>query len=705
MALAPSGPKQQTNPYLTAGQRDLLLVALNSQASQPQAGVNGANTVASEHPKLEDNGTMSASSLFQSPDMDGYDFDAEYDDVDFDGADLGGEMIGALPGHGEQHDKRNHPDEEDDAEEGDAKRQETQEGERGAKKPGRKPLTNEPTTKRKAQNRAAQRAFRERKERHLKDLETKVNEMSKAHEADKHENGMLKAQVDRLQVELKEYRKRLSLGGSVSRSPPMQPSLNRNNSNGNAQKNFQFDFPKFGELPGSQIFGNQNGSGSSISSQRHSITPPILTQSPVTGYIGANQPPPLTREGSSHGSVQSINLQGINGTASHSQSPTAQQSSYLRTNPDFAPYSTNDNMHGFASTLPQMNAIGTDPFGDLFSPSVLKAAGQAENYFATGQQRMAPTAAKVNGGDSTAGIPDSRVFRFNSTSNTSDTASPSASSLSQWNMNGTTNSSCGTSPEPTHDSPANKDKAADTFDHSFNQNAYMDNAFMSQPLSSSNLATFSTSNLDNTYSLPQLESFDPVLFGDYRESQDNILGGGDFTGGFFDDALNTAAPYDYGSPSNLFGILQTLPKPMPSPSNMINAPTPSRNLMAEVDKARNGGDEDYGLPTQQAASKKSPDSSTKLISCNNIWNQLQSNPDFQDGKFDLDGLCSELRSKARCSESGVMVDQDHVDKALKKLSKKGEDGKPPKEVENMPPLLFEQDSWDRVLQKLGSGTV
>lgn len=84
---------------------------------------------------------------------------------------------------------------------------------------------------------------------------------------------------------------------------------------------------------------------------------------------------------------------------------------------------------------------------------------------------------------------------------------------------------------------------------------------------------------------------------------------------------------------------------------------------------------------------------------------MQSNPDFQDGKFDLDGLCSELRAKARCSESGVMVDQDHVDKALKKLGKTHEenqrDNLGPPEDEGKGHLLFEQDSWDKVLKKLG----
>jgi AP-1-like factor len=86
---------------------------------------------------------------------------------------------------------------------------------------------------------------------------------------------------------------------------------------------------------------------------------------------------------------------------------------------------------------------------------------------------------------------------------------------------------------------------------------------------------------------------------------------------------------------------------------------------------------------------------------------LQSNPDFQDGKFDLDGLCSELRAKARCSESGVMVDQDHVDKALKKLGKTREeverDNLGPPEPEGQGHLMFEQDSWDNVLKKLSGG--
>lgn len=105
--------------------------------------------------------------------------------------------------------------------------------------------------KRKAQNRAAQRAFRERKEKHLKDLETKVQELEKLSETANNENEALRAKVDKMTTELNEYKKRVSLLSS-GRPVPQGPasafgSLFVNNLN---DVNFQFEFPKFGSLPG-----------------------------------------------------------------------------------------------------------------------------------------------------------------------------------------------------------------------------------------------------------------------------------------------------------------------------------------------------------------------------------------------------------------------------------------------------------------------
>ena len=444
-----------------------------------------------------------------------------------------------------------------------------------------------------------------------------MTELTKSKEADQHENGLLKAQVDRLQIELREYRKRLSLNGGSggNRSPPVtgygQSRSNSNPSHPNRSGNFQFDFPKFGALPGSQIFGNQgysSGSGSSLGN-RNSSTPPT-TQSPTGSISGPSQSQNQTRENSAGSSLSPKSINGSN---------TGSPSNIANLYPSFTAYSTNNNMHGFASTLPQMNSNGSDPFGDLFSPSILKSASvdSTGNYFGNGLAMHGGANMNgikdINGGDSTAGL--NRVFQFNSGSSASDTASPSASSASQWNANA--NSSCGTSPEPSHGSPADKLKNAETFCDKINPERSSTDASAKQTSMNNNTNNNQFDNGD--YSVPSLASFDPVLFGDYRDSQDAILGGGDFTGGFFDEALNPA-PFDYSSPSNLFGILQS-PQQTNASLNVpstgaANAPSPSKNLMADMDKIRDGGDEDYGLSSIQP---KKTDGSGKLISCNNIW--------------------------------------------------------------------------------------
>ena len=103
--------------------------------------------------------------------------------------------------------------------------------------------------KRKAQNRAAQRAFRERKEKHLKDLETKVEELEQASQAANHENELLRAKVDKMTVELNEYKKRVSTMPSTGRGSGPAGPFGAPLTRGINDVNFQFEFPKFG-LPG-----------------------------------------------------------------------------------------------------------------------------------------------------------------------------------------------------------------------------------------------------------------------------------------------------------------------------------------------------------------------------------------------------------------------------------------------------------------------
>ena len=155
-----------------------------------------------------------------------------------------------------------------------------------------------------------------------------------------------------------------------------------------------------------------------------------------------------------------------------------------------------------------------------------------------------------------------------------------------------------------------------------------------------------------------------MLFGEYRDTQNAIVGdGNDFTNGFFNDAfLNTG----YGSPFH-FGDTPAVQK---------------TNPLEEIERIQDG--EDEVVPGEDVNS---------LLNCHKIWyvlhawkktrfersfglltcvfnrDKLSSRPDFKDGTIDIDNLCSELRAKARCSESGVVVDHKDVEAALKRLPK------------------------------------
>ncbi|KAH0065839.1 PAP1-domain-containing protein, partial [Aureobasidium melanogenum] len=191
--------------------------------------------------------------------------------------------------------------------------------------------------------------------------------------------------------------------------------------------------------------------------------------------------------------------------------------------------------------------------------------------------------------------------------------------------------------------------------------------------------------------------FDPVLFGDYRESQDAIVGDGDFNSGFFEAAF----PYDLNTP---FAVTD-FSSPKTAQQNSASA-----NLLAEVEKCREGGDDDIYLPKQESQqiqpsqNEMSLKSAEQMLNCNTIWSQLQSNQDFKEGKFDLDNLCAELRAKAKCSESGVTVPSEYVDAAFKKLS--GTNEQPPLDdyhaTHNQKGIdyLFNQYSVDEALKKL-----
>lgn len=431
--------------------------------------------------------------------------------------------------------------------------------------------------KRKAQNRAAQRAFRERKEKHLKDLETKVDELERASQTANQENGLLRAQVERLQVELKEYRKRISWlsgGNGLSTMAAMSNMNSRNLSNLN-NNDFYFDFPKFGDLPGKHMFSNGG------QNKQKSSTPSTTAVSP-TAQVPEN----------GRNSLNSKNLSKAakaNGMTNGQSYQSRASASSAASNTD-SPSASSESQHG------QSSSLGTSPEPSLNSPNVGK---MGDNSFDVYGNEAATNYGTIDGEKSFCEKLGMACGNINN---------PMPAALNKNNDN----------PQLLGQlQPAAADQSL-SFDWLAQQNG---------------------------------GSFDPVLFNDYREPQDAILSQ-DF-GAFFNDAFPLP---DLDSP---FG-------------DATDVTSPKDSVAAKKDSAQAGrkqNDEEEVVPGEDKA---------QIMSCTNIWyvvsrsqfpsqltdpcrDRLQSMEKFRNGEIDIDSLCTELRTKARCSEGGVVVFRKDVD--------------------------------------------
>lgn len=309
-----------------------------------------------------------------------------------------------------------------------------------------------------------------------------------------------------------------------------------------------------------------------------------------------------------------------------------------------------------------------ESFSGLFSPSILEASRQATSgYFPPTMINTSNPPTAKNSDHS----PGTNV-RQCSASSGSNSNSPASSYESRPN-----GSSIGTSPAPSLSSPAQKvtDHGLNTIreenqpqnasggERSFCEQLSMACGDCKNPvpriMSTSNGSTYRSgawvapvwNQNFNWIAQQNGGGFDPVLFGDYRESQD-ALASQDF-GAFFNDAFPLP---ELGSPDHNFNDV--------APSN------DKPDLVAQLEAAQDESEE--VVPAEDTS---------KVMTCNKIWyvhsipcsrssfnqehrDRLQSMETFRNGEIDIDNLCSDLRSKARCSENGAVVHQTDVDKIL-----------------------------------------
>jgi len=422
-------------------------------------------------------------------------------------------------------------------------------------------------------------------------------------------------------------------------SPPPSATQSRGfNSGGN---DFSFAFPKFGDLPGSYL---NNGSL-------------VKTTSPVqNGQRSASSSSPKLQNGlrkSSSSSANALSPTTLNGTA--------------------APLNVTGSSKAPTDGL---DNTGDDELRGLFSPSVLEYANRSNStdymsYPGSNAASMNGSAKKDSFGSVNG---QSQVPNVHHASSASLTDSPASS------MSHALDSSCGTTPESSAESPDNRKGSEPVLD-TINEESKIQNSsggkksFCDEwakacgsianpvpPMLSESNGSSATSNLmgpppvgGNGFDWMAQQNggqFDPVLFGDYRDPQDNILN-------TFGDYFNDAFPLnnDFASPYNTGDVASQPPK---------------KDFIKEIEVQRNGSPNEV-VPGED---KK------QFLTCDKLWfvkhnnshhypltfshfrDRVQTSQKGQSGEIDMDDLCSQLKSKAKCSGKGAVIDQKDVDAIL-----------------------------------------
>ena len=217
---------------------------------------------------------------------------------------------------------------------------------------------------------------------------------------------------------------------AAGRSPPPGPTVSSQSNTNFNNNDFQFAFPKFGDLH----------------------------NSPVT-RVSPSRTSPITAGGAALSSnVGTIRTSSV-GSNKAFTSPDQSWNSILPST-DFGTYQSPDT---------GLNGNGIEDLNGLFSPSILRNASRSDSTdYMSYDNGKGNNINKYGSTDSSSG--QSHISSFNGGSSTSMTASPSASSVSQ---NGTP-SSCGTTPEPSAESPKNR-MASDVVLHTINEEAGIQN--------------------------------------------------------------------------------------------------------------------------------------------------------------------------------------------------------------------------------------
>lgn len=94
-------------------------------------------------------------------------------------------------------------------------------------------------------------------------------------------------------------------------------------------------------------------------------------------------------------------------------------------------------------------------------------------------------------------------------------------------------------------------------------------------------------------------------------------------------------------------------------NNIMVGSAKNSSLIPDLDDADDEVDEDD-------ENAMVPAKEEKYLKCSEIWDRVTSHPKYTE--LDIDGLCSELRTKAKCSDKGVVLETDDFNQIFQKAS-------------------------------------
>ncbi|SMN17817.1 similar to Saccharomyces cerevisiae YDR423C CAD1 AP-1-like basic leucine zipper (bZIP) transcriptional activator involved in stress responses [Maudiozyma saulgeensis] len=550
------------------------------------------------------------------------------------------------------------------------------------------PLDEETKNKRTAQNRAAQRAFRERKERKMKELEEKVNHLQDIHKQSEIESEFLRGQLFTLVKELKKFRPETSNDSEVlnylaqhevnddennnsnnNLLNSLTPPENNNNSskeiklqkNIDQKKNFSFSYPFNSKTANSNSNNIPSPDGSSTySSPNQTSTTKNIDESK---FVANNN----NFFSNDFGSINSPNnSNNINNTTTDASTPSMNWLDNIFYNDNMFNQQINGNDNN-------LNRKPSSSIASLGNPSNYDSnmLSNEFNFDERFDEQVTDFCVKMN---QVCGTKDHPIPKATSPSEISSTNTPqnALTSDSMTNTNITIPSSVGSMSKKlsfgeigyqnsinntlnniTPDSVTSKglESSTDSVD-----NIPFINDALAFPTESNDLMTQPRLNNDTPDSL---ENIKPTLeINNNFDTADLFRTPG--SSGINNDIFNQFLQDDDDEDNSdnernpLEGLINEGPSGAPEVNNTSSSKPAPCDTLPVVDA--NDDDDD--------ANAVVPSKDDDLLKCSEIWDRITSHPKYSD--IDIDGLCGELMSKAKCSERGVVVNASDVQLALSK---------------------------------------